>query len=108
MLSFAPVLAQLQLFALEQCVLRVRVLRARHTLLKGDALHQADVRLMVQRFAEKAPAASRLQLPAAAKALRAAAHDEAKKQGITSVGAGDEESTTRCVVLVHAPPTPRL
>ena len=53
------------------------------------------MRLMVQRFAEKAPAASRLQLPAAAKALRAAAHDEAKKQGITSVGAGDEERGAR-------------
>ena len=107
-LTFGPVLAQLEMYSLEQCVLRARVFRRRHTLLKGGALHQAEVRLMVQRFAEKAPAASRLQLPAAAKALRAAAHDEAKKQGITSVGAGDEESTTRCVVLVHAPPTPRL
>ena len=79
-------------------------LRQRHANLPNDAREQAEVRLLVQEFAEKAPAASRLQLAPAAKRLRAAAHAEAKRLGILTDGAGDESAGTRCVVLIQAPP----
>ena len=91
------------MYSLDQSVLRARMLRQRHANMPSAARDKEEVLLLVRRFAEAAPAATRLALPAAAQPLRGAAHTEAKRLGISSVGGGSEE--TRHVVLVQAPPT---
>ena len=91
------------MYGFEQCVLRARTLRQRHANLPSASKERVEVELLVQQFAETAPAASRLSLPPAPKNLRGAAHGEAKRLGIQSTHGGDEAAGTRCVVLVQVP-----
>lgn len=94
------------MYSLDQIILRARALRQRNANMPSAVREKAELLLVVQHFAESAPAAARLALLAASAPLRGAAHSEAKRLGITSVGAGDDGAGTRHVVLVQAPPTP--
>jgi hypothetical protein len=83
LLASPPFLANMRaepcMYELGQCVLRARTFRQRHANLPSAAKERAEVELLVQRFADAAPAASRLSLPPVSKALRGAAHGEAKR-----------------------------
>ena len=89
-------------YSLDQAVLRARQLRQRHANMPSAARERAELLLVVQRFADDAPAAARLALAPAPAPLRGAAHSEAARLGISSTGGGSGDS--RHVVLVQAPP----
>ena len=107
LLASAPFLTRMRaeacMYGLEQCVLRARTLRQRHENLPSASKERAEVELLVQDFAEHAPEASRVSLPPSSKALRGAAHGEAKRLGIKSTHGGEEADSTRCVVLLQVP-----
>lgn len=92
------------MYGLAQCVLRARTLRQKWANMPSASREQEEVRLLVQQFAAEASAAGRLALPPASKQLRAVAHAEAKRLGITSAGGGVSEGE-RHVVLVQSPPS---
>ena len=108
-LTSSPFLAHMRgqacMYGLAQCVLRARTMRQRWANLPSASREQEEVRLLVQQFVAEASAASKLALPPGSKQLRAIAHAEAKRLGITSTGGGAESDGTRCVVLVQAPPS---
>ena len=95
------------MYSLAQCILRARTMRQRWANMPSVTRERQEQALIIERFAEAAPPAARITLAAGGttdRAMRGAAHGEAKRWGITSLSEGNEAAGTRRVVLVQAPP----